>query len=83
MAIGGLLGQQVKIQDGDQKPSKVPLSGKGMPGSLLKKDPINTVIRPITYFSRLLQPNEINLPIMHLELKAMYCLLYTSPSPRD
>ena len=72
MAIGGLLGQQVKIQDGDQKPSKVPLSGKGMPGSLLKKDPINTVIRPITYFSRVLQPNEINLPIMHLELKAMY-----------
>ena len=32
MAIGGLLGQIVKPKDGEQKPSKIPLSGKGIPG---------------------------------------------------
>ena len=72
MAIGGLLGQQVKLKEGEQKPSKVPMSGKGIPGSLQKKDRIETVIKPITYFSRVLQANERNLPIMHLELRAMY-----------
>ena len=53
-------------------PSEVPLSGKGIPGSLLEEDSINIVTRPITYFNRVLQPNEINLTIMHLELKAIY-----------
>ena len=53
-------------------PSEAPLSGKGMPGSLLEEDSINIVTRPITYFNRVLQPNEINLTIMHLELKAIY-----------
>ena len=78
MALGGLLGQEVKIKEGDTKPSKVPLSGKGMPGSYQKKDTIKTVIQPITYYSRVLHPNEKNLPIMHLELRAMYesCLKF-------
>ena len=78
MALGGLLGQEVKIKEGDTKPSKVPLSGKGMPGSYQKKDTIKTVIQPITYYSRVLNPNEKNLPIMHLELRAMYesCLKF-------
>ena len=78
MAIGCLLGQEVPIKEGEKKPSKVHLSGKGLPGSANKKDPIKTVIRPITYYSRVLLPNEKNLPIMHLELKAMYeaCLKF-------
>ena len=78
MAIGCLLGQEVPIKEGEKKPSKVHLSGKGLPGSSNKKDPIKTVIRPITYYSRVLLPNERNLPIMHLELKAMYeaCLKF-------
>ena len=72
LAIGCLLGQEVPIKEGSQKPSKVANSGKGMPGSYMKKDPIKTIIQPITYYSRVLLPNERNLPIMHLELRAMY-----------
>ena len=72
LAIGCLLGQEVPIREGSQKPSKVANSGKGMPGSYMKKDPIKTIIQPITYYSRVLLPNERNLPIMHLELRAMY-----------
>lgn len=36
MAVGGLLGQQVKKKEGEQRSSKVPMSGKGIPGSLQK-----------------------------------------------
>ena len=72
LAIGCLLGQEVPIKEGQKKPSKVANSGKGMPGSFMKKDPIKTIIQPITYYSRVLLPNERNLPIMHLELRAMY-----------